>query len=535
MRVLDTRQMRAADRAAIDEVGIPSIVLMENAGHRVVEAMETVFDDLTSRRVAVLCGRGSNGGDGFVVARRLCEQGTNVGVFLFGVADDVRGDARAKLEALDSVGVVVVEVPDEDAWMRCREKALERAVIVDALFGTGLSRPLAGMWERVVADVNDAAVPVVSVDLPSGLSADHHEPIGPAVAASVTVTLTAPKLPLLIAPAATYAGELVVADIGIPGDVVDALDGQYLDVVTPEAVSTWLPEREADAHKGSFGHVLIVGGSVGKTGAACLAGRGALRSGAGLVTVATPRSCVTTVALGAPEYMTLPLPETADGAVAAEALEAVLASPCDVIAIGPGLGTGSGAVALVEGLLAGARVPLVLDADALNICASRFDRIQARDDLELVLTPHPGEMARLCDTSTAEVQNDRVAAARRVASEHRAYVVLKGARSLVATPDGRVSINLTGNPGMASGGTGDVLTGVTAAWVGQLDSTGDACRVAVHLHGLAGDIAAETHSEVAMTASDLIRALGEAVQAVQSVKETINSESERSGDDPDRS
>ena len=529
MRVLDTTQMRAADRYTIDEIGIPSVVLMENAGRQVVEAMASIFEDLTSRRTAVLCGSGSNGGDGLVVARTLHQQGTDVAVFLFGTVADVRGDARVNLDALDRLGLTAIEVSDLDAWIRHRADALHSDLVVDALFGTGLSRPLTGMWSTVVGDVNAASVPVVSIDLPSGLFADSHDPVGPAIEATVTVTLAAPKIPLVLSPGASCVGELLIADIGIPPDVVSGLDGQYLEVLTAEAIRRLLPERDSEAHKGDLGRVLVVAGSVGKTGAACLAGRGALRSGAGLVTVATPRSCVPTVAGGAPEYMTLPLAETADGTVAADALDVVLNAPCDVIAVGPGLGTGAGVAALLQGLLDRARVPVVLDADALNVCVGDTDRLRGRDGRDLIVTPHPGEMARLCGASVAEVQADRVSAARQLATAQRAHVVLKGARTLVATPDGRVSINLTGNPGMATGGTGDVLTGVTAAWVGQLKDSAAACKVAVYLHGLAGDLAAETHSEVAMTASDLVDAMGLAI------KETTDSESQRSGDGTDRS
>ena len=528
MRVLDTTQMRAADRATIDEVGIPSLALMENAGHHVVEAMASFFDDLARRRVSVLCGSGSNGGDGLVVARTLHEQGTDVVVFLFVQAANIRGDVRTNLDAVNRLGVEVVEVPDGDAWSHHRAHALERDLVVDALFGTGLSRPLAGMWETVVENANAASVPIVSIDIPSGLSSESYTPIGPAIEATVTVTLSAPKLPLVLMPGAAYAGDLVIADIGIPGEVIAGLGGPVLDVLAPEVIRELLPNRDDEAHKGDFGRVLIVAGSVGKTGAACLAGRGALRSGAGLVTVATPRSCVPTVAAGAPEYMTLPLVEMSDGSVAAEALQSVLGTPCDVIAVGPGLGTGPGTVAFVRGLLAQSSVPLVLDADALNVCADGMDGLETRDGLDLVLTPHPGEMARLCGSSPETIQTDRVASVRRLATRHRAHVVLKGARTLVGTPDGRVSINLTGNAGMATGGTGDVLAGATAAWIAQLGETAAACRVAVYLHGLAGDLAAERFSEVAMTASDLIAELG------QAVKETIDSEPQRDGDDPDR-
>ena len=528
MRVLNAAQMREADRRTIVEVGIPSIVLMENAGQRSVEALAAAFDDLAARRVAVLCGCGNNGGDGFVAARALRGRGAAATVFLLGPRDAVRGDARANLDVLDRIGLPVVELPDDAAWTRHGAGVAGHDLMVDAIFGTGLSRPLNGMLQTVVDDLNAAPAPVVSIDLPTGLSADSHQPPGPAVRAAVTVALGAPKVPLVLPPGAAWAGELVVADIGIPAGVIDGVDGPRLELLTRSGIRRRIPQRTAGAHKGDFGRVLIVAGSRGKTGAACLAGIGALRSGAGLVTVASPASCTAAVAAGAPEYMTLPLAETADGGVSGEALDAVLAAPCDVIAAGPGLGTGAGAARLVHGLLERARAPLVLDADALNVCAGASARMRERAAGVVVLTPHPGEMARLCDRPAAEVQADRVATARRFAAEHRAHVVLKGAGTLVAAPGGAVCVNRTGNPGMATGGTGDVLAGAVAAWLAQLDDPAAACNVAVHLHGLAGDLAARHCGEVALTASDLAAALGRAVQ------ETTDPKSQRDGNGPDR-
>ena len=530
MRVLDTAQMREADRRTIEEIGIPSIVLMENAGRRVVDVMASTFDDLPDCRVAVLCGRGSNGGDGFVAARVLRQRGTDVAVFLLGAAADVRGDARTNLDVLGRLGVEVVEAPDAAAWSRHAPALAGCDLIVDAILGTGLNRPLSGMLPAVVADLNAGAAPIVSVDLPTGLSADSHRQPGPAVDADLTVTLAAPKMPLVLPPGSACAGDVFVADIGIPDFVVDGAAGPRLEIVTPASVRALIPERPAEAHKGTFGHVLIVAGSLGRTGAACLAGIGALKSGAGLVTVAVPRSCAPTVAAGAPEYMTLPLDEEAPGAVSAEALETLLAAPCDVLAAGPGLGAGAGAAGLVRGLLERASVPLVLDADALNVCVGHPEWLDAARaaDVDVVLTPHPGEMARLCGRSTQEVQAERLAAARGLAAAHGVHVVLKGARTLVAAPGGSAAINLTGNPGMASGGAGDVLTGVTAAWIAQIGRTADACKVAVYLHGRAADLAAREHGEVALTATDITAALGSAVS------EAIAPESFGSGHAADR-
>ena len=530
MRVLDTAQMREADRRTIEEIGIPSITLMENAGRRVADVMASVFDDLAESSVAILCGRGSNGGDGFVAARALRRRGADVAVFLLGLTADVRGDARTNLDALANLDVTVTEVPDGAAWTGLRLDVAACDVIVDAILGTGLNRPLEGMLPAVVDDVNAALAPVVAVDLPTGLSADSHRPIGPAIDADLTVTLAAPKIPLVFTPGSTFAGDVHVAEIGIPERVIDGVAGQRLDLVTPGMVAALVPDRAEDAHKGSCGHVLIVAGSLGRTGAAGLAGIGALRSGAGLVTVAVPRSCVPTVAALAPEFMTLPLEEEAEGVVGAGALDTVLAAPCDVIAAGPGLGAGAGAAGLVRGLLERARVPLVLDADALNVCSGHAEWLgdRPREAGDVVLTPHPGEMARLRGCTAQEVQHERLATARGMAAEHGVHVVLKGARTIVAAPDGSAAVNITGNPGLATGGAGDVLTGVTAAWLAQLPHTADACRVAVFLHGLAADIAAREHGEAGLIASDVAAALGKAANG------TLDPEPFGSGHDTDR-
>jgi ADP-dependent NAD(P)H-hydrate dehydratase / NAD(P)H-hydrate epimerase len=388
------------------------------------------------------------------------------------------------------------------------------ALIVDAIFGTGLKAPLAGLFEAVVADVNASKIPVVSVDLPSGLSADTPDLIGGCIQAAMTVTLAAPKLPLVLPPGEARSGRIVVADIGIPRTVVDDIEDPRVDLLTPEAMRDLIRPRQAGAHKGDFGHVLIVAGSRGKTGAAHLAGTGALRSGAGLVTVASPASSQPVVAAMAPEYMTVPLEETPDGTVAAAALDRVLALDADVVAIGPGLGVGPQVTAFVHGVLERRSGPLVLDADALNAFASDASRLRGRPGRSIIITPHPGEMARLAGISTESVQANRLDVARSFATAHQLYVILKGHRTLIATPEGRVSINPLGNPGMATGGTGDVLTGVVAAWLAQLIDADAACRLSVYLHGLAGDLSKADRGEIAMTAGDLAAHLGDAVSEV---------------------
>ena len=511
MRILTTAQMRDADRRAIEEIGIPSAVLMDTAGRQVVAAMERHLPALAGQRVAVVCGKGNNGGDGFVVARVLSAGGVDTRVYLAAPASAVAGDAATNLSALRALEMPVVELAGPETWAAYVPEIADCDVIVDALVGTGLTRPLEGYWRTVVADLNATGVPIVSVDLPSGLSADTPRLIGETIDATLTVTLGAPKIPLLLPPAATRAGNVVVADIGIPDQVIETLDGPRLEAITRERALELVVPRPDDVHKGDCGRVLIVAGSTGKTGAARLTAVGALRSGAGLVTVATPRVCQESVSALMPEYMTLGLDSTADGTVSAQAIETVLAERCDVLAVGPGLGRGAEVRAFVRALVARSTVPLVLDADGLNAFADDPTDLVGREGRDLIITPHPGEMARLTGTTVDHVQTHRVELARELATARRIYVVLKGARTLVATPDGAVLVNLTGNPGMATGGTGDVLTGVIAAWLPQLVDAEAACALGVYLHGLAGDLAGAEQGEAALIASDLAAKLGPAI------------------------
>jgi NAD(P)H-hydrate epimerase len=387
-------------------------------------------------------------------------------------------------------------------------------LIVDALFGTGLARPLDGLPATVVAAINAAGRPVVAVDLPSGLSADTAEIPGAAVCATLTVTFAAPKLPHVLLPGESLCGRLVVADIGIPAAVIEGLDGRYVEWLTAASLRPLIKPRKADSQKGDFGRVLIVAGSRGKTGAAALSARAALRAGAGLVTVATPASSQPIVAALGAEYMTEPIDEDDDGTIAASAIDRVLQIDADVIAAGPGLGRSPGAIAFVQALIRRARVPLVLDADALFALAADLTVLDAPDRADIVITPHPGEMSRLTGKPIADVQARRMGISVEFAAAHGLTVVLKGHRTVIALPNGRLALNSTGNPGMATAGSGDVLTGVIAGWYGQLRDVDQAVRLSVYLHGLAGDHAEAAAGESALVAGDLIDHLGEAVRTL---------------------
>ena len=511
MRILNAAQMREADRFTIEDIGIPSLVLMENAGRQVVAALEAAYEPRLEGRVAVLCGRGNNGGDGFVVARTLMQRGVDVAVFLIGSVADVRGDARANLDILGRIGATVVEVGDEQTWELHFSEISQCTLIVDAIFGTGLTAALGGMMETVVADVNASGIPIVSIDLPSGLSADTPQLIGDCIDASMTVTLATPKLPLVLPPGETHAGDVVIADIGIPSEVVEGLEGPYVELLTPEVLKTLVEPRAADSHKGDFGRVTIVAGSRGKTGAAFLAAVGALRSGTGLVTVATPASCLPIIASMGAEFMTEPLADSKAGCVTAASVAAILDMRHDVIACGPGLGREASVGEFVRALVERSTVPLVLDADALVVLADDPSSLVGREERDVIITPHPGEMARLIGASVDEVQANRIDVASTFAATRHVYVVLKGHRTIIATPEGRVFINPTGNAGMATGGTGDLLTGMIAAWLAQLLDAEAACRLAVFLHGAAGDLAEGAEGQVSMTATDVAALLGKAL------------------------
>jgi len=523
MRILNAAQMREADRFTIDDIGIPSLVLMENAGRQVVAAIEAAYEARLNGRVAVLCGPGNNGGDGFVVARTLLQRGVDASVFVIGSLAAVRGDARLNLDILGRLGVSVVEIGDEQSWELHFSEISQCTLIVDAIFGTGLRSALGGMMETVVADVNASSIPIVSIDLPSGLSADTPHLIGDCIDASMTVTLAAPKLPLVLPPGEAHAGDVVIADIGIPHDVIEGVEGRRIELLTPETLRDVVEPRAVDSNKGDFGRVVIVAGSRGKAGAAHLAAMGALRSGAGLVTVATTASMLPIVASMAPETMTEPLEESADGSIAPSAIDRVLELRHDVIACGPGLGRGPAVADFVRELLDRATAPLVLDADAITVLADDPGRLVGREERVVIITPHPGEMARLIGSTVEDVQAHRIDIAADFAATHHVYVVLKGHRTIIATPDGHVFINPTGNAGMATGGTGDVLTGVIAAWLAQLLDAEAACRLAVFLHGAAGDLAEAREGQAAMVASDVISELGGALNRL------CNPEQESSG------
>jgi NAD(P)H-hydrate epimerase len=514
MFLVTAAEMQAMDRMTIERFGIPGRVLMENAGREAARVFRAHVPEAAGRPVGVLAGPGNNGGDGHVIARCLAAAGYRVTVFLLGSADRVRGDAAENLRLLTALAVPLVEVPDEAAFDRQAPRMRTIGAWVDAVFGVGLGKPVEGLFRSAIELVNAASCPVVSVDLPSGLDADSGMPLGACVRAQVTVTFGFPKIGLLTHPGAGFAGTVEVVDIGIPGAVAELVAPRQR-LLTPEAVRRMLPQRAADAHKGLTGHLLVVGGSPGKTGAAAMAATAALRVGAGLATVAAAEKLNPVLEALSLEAMTAPLPDGGTGVLGAAA-GAGLAALCrgkTCLAVGPGLGMAPETGELVRGLVRSAEVPVVIDADGLNHLAAH---LEALDGLRapVVLTPHPGEMARLAGTDAAAVQRDRIGCARRLAVGRGVHVVLKGARTLVAHPDGSVFLNPTGNPGMASGGMGDVLTGAIAGLICQGASPAEAACAGVYLHGAAADALAASVGPQGYLAGEVLRALPAALARV---------------------
>ena len=510
MKIVSSVEMREIDRVTSERFGVPSLTLMENAGAAVAEFAAMSYP--RANTFGVICGKGNNGGDGFVVARKLHERGKQVRLLLLADPKELRGDAAANYAKLP-VNAVVAKSSSDLASDEARA-VFETYVLIDAILGSGFRPPVSGLYAEAIAKINSSSTPVIAVDVPSGSDADvMGDQTGSVVRADAIVTFTAPR------PAHVFgnltAGPIVVAPIGSPDEAIQSK--LNLNVITAKDIAPLLGPRPRDSNKGMYGHVLVVGGSLGKAGAAAMAGFSALRSGAGLVTVATPSSVLPTVAGFHPELMTEPLAETEIGSISLSAMGTLheLASHKTVAAIGPGITRNEETANVVRVFLSSERLPIVLDADGLNAYEKRPKELLG-DGRTLVLTPHPGEMSRLTGLSTQAIQRDRVNVARSFAKEHKVILVLKGDRTIVTDPDGKCWVNTTGNPGMATGGTGDILTGLVAGMVAQNPHRAfDAVLAAVHLHGLAGDIARDQVGEQSLVATDLIHNLPEAIRRVR--------------------
>ncbi len=509
MKIVTADQIKNIDRRAIREFGIPGPVLMENASAAMLAEMESFFDGLSGVKVGIICGKGNNGGDGLALARRLSIHGVPVRVALLAPFSAVSGEAKINLSILRKTDVEILP----NASTRTLSDVISWSdVLVDAMLGVGLSSPLKGIYAQAVEIINASGRPVVAVDIPTGIDADTGAVIGAAVLADLTVTMALLKRGLVLYPGALFAGTVRVVDIGIPSEVVEK---EKITVHLLDRGYAWgiLRHRYPDTHKGDYGHLMVLAGSLGKAGAAVMAARGALRTGAGLVSVAVPNSLVPIIQQQIIEAMCIPSAESIDGTlgIGAEGELLKAAEKMSACAIGPGLSTHYETVQVVRNLIQRLAIPMVIDADGLNAVAGSVN-ILKKVKAPVVLTPHPGEMGRLVGLSSVEVRKDRIKIASDFAVKHKVTLVLKGAGTVVAGPDGEVFINSTGNPGMATGGTGDVLTGMIGSLLAQDYPAVQAACLGVYLHGLAGDLAAKEKGEMGMIAGDLIEKIPEAIK-----------------------
>ena len=509
MKIVSAAEMRDVDRATSERFGVPSLALMENAGTAVADFILSHYPKI--ERIGVICGKGNNGGDGLVAARKLHDAGKQVRELLLAEPSEVHGDAAEMLNRLPASPAIARSW--EELMQPAPRAVFDSELLIDAILGTGFKPPVSGVYAEAIMRLNAATVPVIAVDIPSGADADAiGTQTGTIAHADAIVTFTAPRP----AHALTFLtqGATIIAPIGSPDEAI--FSRLQLNLITAKDVAPLIGPRPPDSNKGNFGHVLVIGGSVGKAGAAAMAGMSALRSGAGLSTVGTPKSALATVAGFHPELMTEPLEETEAGTISKRALGYghldALAKGKTVLAVGPGISRHAETADVVRAVVKKCEVPLVLDADGLNAFEGRAGELSGRGRT-LVITPHPGEMARLIASTPADVQKDRLNIARTFAREHEVIVALKGHRTLVAAPDGTVWVNTTGNPGMATGGTGDILTGMVAGFLAQHPKQAlEAVVAAVHLHGLAGDVARESLGEHSLVATDLIKHLPEALR-----------------------
>jgi len=512
MKLLKADEMKAIDRKASSDFGIPSIVLMENAGLRTLEVVEDILGGSKNKSIIILAGKGNNGGDGLVIARHLMNSDAKVKVFITGQESELTPDSRLNYNILLRMGAAIETLVSDEDLDRLLPFLINADLIIDALYGIGFKGSLNEFHSRIVKMVNWCRVPVVAVDIPSGVEADTGHVHGLAIKATHTVTFALPKIGLILEPGKDYVGTLSVADISIPKELLTAASLKT-NLMDEQMVKSLFGPRKAESHKGTYGHVLVIGGSPGMVGAVMMASLAALRTGAGLVTAAVPESLAGIVDSSLMEVMTAPLAETGQSTIALEALPAMenLLGTVSVCAIGPGMSRYPEAAAIIRYVLERAGVPVVIDADGLNALSEEIEILKDRQ-IPIVLTPHPGEMGRLCGMSNEEIQSNRLETTRKFAQEWGVTLVLKGNKTVIANPSGEAFINISGNPGMATAGSGDVLCGIIAGLIAQGLKPQEAAWAGVYLHGLAGDFAAESKGERGLIAGDLIASLPEVIK-----------------------
>jgi len=509
MRLVKSAEMQEMDRMTIHDMGVPGVVLMENAARGATRLFLSHFVPAIHAHILLLCGRGNNGGDGYVIARYLHNAGFKITVLVLAPLEKISGDALTNLKIIRSMDLKIIAVPGEKEWQMHQSLLTRCDYIIDGILGTGLNAPVRGFYAQVIEDVNSAAKPVMAIDMPSGLNADTGQIMGVAIKANLTVTFGFPKLGQLLFPGVDCVGRLARIDIGIPNSVIEGVPDRY-HMIEPNDFRDLFKLDRLDIHKGNRGHLLVLAGSTGKTGAAAMTALGALRAGAGLVTLGVPTSLNAILENKLTEAMTTPLQETDDGSLSMAAEQAIqqLMEDKTALAIGPGLSTNKETIALVRRIVSSCPLPMIIDADGLNALSGDLEAMtQGRG--RFILTPHPGEMARLAGMTTGDIQADRVGTAVKFAQERGCFLVLKGARTVIAEPEGHVYVNPTGNPALSSGGSGDVLTGLVAGFVARGWPLAKAAVSGVFLHGLAADLLAEDMGQFGILAGELLDVLPE--------------------------
>jgi NAD(P)H-hydrate epimerase len=516
MLLVTAKQMQKMDKQTIESFGIPGLVLMENAGRGSFDFLLEKFKNIKPKKVAVIAGRGNNGGDGFVIARYLMEKGIAVTCFLLSAKNRVQGDAKINLDLAiklcdKSENSEIIEIPDADAFEKYKAGIACHDLFIDAILGTGLNSNVRGLFKDVIELINSSRQPVFSIDIPSGLNSDTGQPLGVAVKADATATFAFAKAGHVLYPGNIYTGELKIIDIGIP-EFIAKEKHIKLSLMEKNRITSFFTPRKFQSHKGSYGHLLIIAGSKGKTGAAGLCANAAMRCGTGLVSLGIAKSLNKIIEPMVIEPMTLPLPEKVEGYLSDNCFDEIqtLLKNKQALAVGPGIGTKKGTIKLVHKLVEKSDVPLIIDADALNCIAQNLEILKTKK-AAAILTPHPGEMAKLCNMTTSDVQQNRLEIASDFAQKYNSVLILKGAQTIVTFPDGRIFINPTGNPGMASGGMGDVLTGMIAGFCAQGFSPENASLAAVFIHGMCGDILAENIGGFGFLATDMVEIIPKAI------------------------
>ena len=523
MKVVTPKQMNEMDRLSIDHIGIPGIVLMENAALSVVNEILKTIGDAAGKKITIFAGKGNNGGDAFAVARHLYNICAEVFIYVTVSKNQITKDAAINLSILEKMGATVTELSDpsaavpqieESVLMDLQNNIKTSEIIIDGIFGTGLKGEVGGLSAKIIELINNSGKYVIAIDIPSGICAESGQVLGVGVKAHKTVTFAFPKIGEVIHPGCEYAGELIVSDIGIPRIISENI-GIKIQTTEKMQVSALLPGRSKNTNKSDYGKALIITGSTGMTGAGCLTADACLRTGAGLVYLGVPSSLTAIYETAIMETITIPLEDRGLGYLGKNSISPLMDSldKFNVIAAGPGLSMQTDVLEVIKAIITNCKVPLVLDADALN-ALSKDVSILENKKAEIIITPHPGEMSRLTGRSTREIQENRISIAEEFSSKYGVITVLKGSKTIIASPDGTIYINQTGNPGMATGGTGDVLTGIIAGLVGQDLKPFDASAVGVYLHGLAGDNVVKIKGIHGLKASDLVEELPHTILSI---------------------